>query len=334
MKKQKFQIVKNDEIDFSAIFKILFSSKKHIAGITALFLFIGIVSFFRSTPLFKSTMTMHSYSNKANSFSQIGGMANMLGIDIADNSPDINMLDFLHSRFLKENLIETKWKIKNENFDLIEYWGINQDQNIIYNPVKLIKSILLNNEKLDSLQIWQDVAINLLSERIFVKESKTGLVKIDVFMEDAQLAADISNKIYELLDMYTSRINNESATRNRKFIESRKEEINIELLSAEKELKEFRENNRSLASSPQLQLELERLLRKLEIKKQTFITLQQQYELARIEEIKEIPSVLVLDAGKSAIYKDSPILINYVVFSSFIGLFFGILLSLLKPLIK
>ena len=56
----------------------------------------------------------------------------------------------------------------------------------------------------------------------------------------------------------------------------------------------------------QLQLELERLMRDVEIQTQVFITLQQQYELARIEEVKETPSVVTLDLGKPAIRKEKP----------------------------
>jgi uncharacterized protein involved in exopolysaccharide biosynthesis len=68
--------------------------------------------------------------------------------------------------------------------------------------------------------------------------------------------------------------------------------------------------------SPQLQLELERLMRDVEIQTQVFITLQQQYELARIEEVKETPSVIILDKGMPSvgIYKPKRFLIVFTAF--------------------
>ena len=46
------------------------------------------------------------------------------------------------------------------------------------------------------------------------------------------------------------------------------------------------------------------------IKTQVYITLQQQYELTRIEEVKETPSVIILDNGKPAAEKEKPIVMK------------------------
>ena len=75
--------------------------------------------------------------------------------------------------------------------------------------------------------------------------------------------------------------------------------------------------------SPQLQLEIERLMREVEIQTQIYITLHQQYELARIEEVKETPSVVILDEGKPAVEKDKPKRKLIVILALFLGLFFG-----------
>jgi len=75
--------------------------------------------------------------------------------------------------------------------------------------------------------------------------------------------------------------------------------------------------------SPQLQLELERLLREVEIQTQIYITLQQQYELARIEEVKETPSVVILDVGNIAVDKYSPKWKMIVLIFMFIGILFS-----------
>ena len=61
------------------------------------------------------------------------------------------------------------------------------------------------------------------------------------------------------------------------------------MLDLEDELKSFTERNRGYDESPELFMVYSRLFREVEAKKQVVITLQQQLELARIEEVKQSP---------------------------------------------
>jgi len=173
---------------------------------------------------------------------------------------------------------------------------------------------------------WESSALEELSDRITVEEDKTGLIKVDVLMEEPELSAQISNYIYDGVVELTNVNHIETAKLNRKFIQERQVEVKDILISAENKLKEFRSKNRKVMDSPQLQLELERLMRDVEIQTQVFITLQQQYELARIEEVKETPSVVILDRGKPAAEEDTPkrklIVILSIIIGGIIGVFF------------
>ena len=60
-----------------------------------------------------------------------------------------------------------------------------------------------------------------------------------------------------------------------------------DLESAQEDLKEFRERNRQVQYSPALLLEEERLTTEMDVKKEIFSTLKQQFELAKIEEVEE-----------------------------------------------
>jgi len=149
-------------------------------------------------------------------------------------------------------------------------------------------------------------------------------------MEEPELAASIANYIYSGVVEFTNVNHIETAKLNREFIQERQGEVKEILIVSENKLKEFRSKNRKVMDSPQLQLELERLLRDVEIQTQVFITLQQQYELARIEEVKETPSVVVLDKGFPSVYKYSPKRKLIVILCIFIGGFFGISSILFK----
>ena len=77
------------------------------------------------------------------------------------------------------------------------------------------------------------------------------------------------------------------------------------MTSSENKLKEFRERNRQVFA-PQLLLEQERLLRDITINGTLYSELRKQYELAKIEEIKNIPVLNVMDPARPNAMKDKP----------------------------
>ena len=87
---------------------------------------------------------------------------------------------------------------------------------------------------------------------------------------------------------------------HRAFIEERLRYSKNELSKSEEELKEFSEKNPFAVDTPELQLQRGRLLRNMEVNQQVYITLRQQYEMARINELKEIPVINILDYAEPA----------------------------------
>ena len=85
-------------------------------------------------------------------------------------------------------------------------------------------------------------------------------------------------------------------------------------------MKEFRERNRQVQYSPALMLEEERLTTETEVQKGIFITLKEQYELTKIEEVEEGSTVQVLDEPVAPYEKSSP----KVLLSLFLALFIGL----------
>ena len=77
------------------------------------------------------------------------------------------------------------------------------------------------------------------------------------------------------------------------------------MTSSENKLKEFRERNRQVFCT-QLLLEQERLLRDIAINGTLYGEMRKQYELAKIEEIKNIPVLNVMDRARPNAMKDKP----------------------------
>jgi uncharacterized protein involved in exopolysaccharide biosynthesis len=169
--------------------------------------------------------------------------------------------------------------------DLVEYWKIDSGT---------------QNEQFDK-------ALRLLRGRMDINfDTRLGTVSIGVQMEEPQLAADVANQITAELDDYTRTKRKTNATLQREFIETRMQEVENQLEKAERTLKDFRESNRRIMDSPQLLMEQERLSRDVQINSTVFIELKKQFEIAKIEEIKNIPIINVLDAARPPVRKSSP----------------------------
>ncbi|SVD75116.1 uncharacterized protein METZ01_LOCUS427970, partial [marine metagenome] len=225
------------------------------------------------------------------------------------------------SRRIKTDLIYHKWS--SDKFDhpvnLIQYWEIDGPTKISLNPISWIIKFFSGTEKPNYDLIWENSALEILKNRISASENKSGLISIEVLMEEPNIAAKMANLMYNTIVHFTIEIHGKQAKLNREFIERRQAEINTSLASSEEVLKIFRQGNRSIIGSPQLEMELERLMREVEIKTQVYITLQQQYELARIEEVKESPSVVVIDEARPSVEKHKPKRKAIVMIATFVG---------------
>ena len=71
-------------------------------------------------------------------------------------------------------------------------------------------------------------------------------------------------------------------------------------------MKIFKERNRGYEDSPELFMMFSQLYREVEAKKEVYLTLQQQLELARIEEVKQSPILHILDYAVPPSRKSSP----------------------------
>ena len=111
------------------------------------------------------------------------------------------------------------------------------------------------------------------------------------------------------------------------------EDILKDLTKEEEKLKDFREKNRLILSSPALLLEQERLIRELEVLNQVYITLRRESELNKIEEVENSKSITTLDSPEVPINRISPRRTYSVLVSLFIGLIFSFALIILKDII-
>ncbi len=164
-----------------------------------------------------------------------------------------------------------------------------------------------------------DVAIKALRKELSANvDRKTGILTLRVRSHYPQLAADIANSLASLMLQVIIEMSASNAGANRRFIEGRLAQTRAELASAEERLNSFRERNIRIGNAPHLAMEESRLARAVREQEEVYLTLQRQYELAKIEEQRDTPTLAVLDPATPPVFKSAPKKRNIIGFSVFI----------------
>jgi uncharacterized protein involved in exopolysaccharide biosynthesis len=132
-----------------------------------------------------------------------------------------------------------------------------------------------------------------------------------------------------LIEEYIQNEQKTTTKQNLQYIEKRLETVKKELTQAEEELKRFRESNRVIQSSPELQMELGRLQRQVTIKQEVYLQLQKEREMAEIELVKETPVINVLDEAMKPEERAKPKRKLIVIVGTFAGFFLSLLIVVL-----
>ena len=296
-----FNIINNDEIDLKILWIVLRKNKRSLLYITGAVVSLMIFYlFFIATPLYYSNSTVFKIENESNSsINKLSSIASIAGLSVGSesSSPSVDLVDYVSSRRLKNAIIGKNWKTKINEIDLITYWGINDTTNIKYYLKTFVRSIIRSNNSTEEERKlkWVYKALNKLDERIIAKYTDTGLLIVEVWMEDPLLAQTIADYIVNSIVKYTNAVKMDSWRRTREFYIQRMGEVKIELEKTETTLTKFQKENRRIIDSPDLTIELLNLRREVEIQTSLYISLQNAYEMARIEETKDLTEFKILD---------------------------------------
>tara|TARA_B100000287_G_scaffold411867_1_gene441731 strand:+ start:611 stop:1846 length:1236 start_codon:yes stop_codon:yes gene_type:complete len=150
-------------------------------------------------------------------------------------------------------------------------------------------------------------AVRRIRKMISVRTSTTSpLLTVSVKSFEPEFAKNIADSLLVSLGLVIEDFKNSNLKEKKNFIEKRIEEVSNELERSENNLKEFRERNRKIISSPNLMLTQERLLRELQVKTQMYITMKTELEMVQIEEIGRSKMIQVLDTPELPLRRNDP----------------------------
>lgn len=295
-------------INYEELFSLLWGSRKLIGIITASATVAAIIVSLLLSPYYKSTVVIlpEVSQSKLASLGGLSDLASLAGVNVGGEASPAKLYPaIVTSEAVLRNVIYQKYRTNSfpDSVNLIQFWDIDED-----------KPQLAYETMLKTLRDELEVSL----------EAKTNVLTISLLTKEPQLTADILNTITHELDIFMRTKRTTNASEQRKWVEGRLREIKVDLENSENALRDFREKNRRVTDSPQLLLEQERFLRDVQINTTLFAELKKQYEIAKIEEIKNVPIVNVMDVGRPAAKKEKPKRGIIVLASFFLSLCAGI----------
>ncbi|MGA9364070.1 MAG: Wzz/FepE/Etk N-terminal domain-containing protein [Bacteroidota bacterium] len=283
-------------IDWIELLSAVWKSRKLIASVVGLVTVLAVIYSLILPEYFRSTATLlpETEKSKLAGLGDLSELASLAGVSTGEVSLTKLYPTIIKSESVLKIVIYAQYQTNKfkDPVNLIQFWEIKGKT-----PEQAYEA------GLKALGNGLDVSLDL----------KTGVVSISMETREPQLSADIINNITSELDKFIRTKRTTNASEQRKWIEGRLVEVKRDLEKSEGVLKEFRENNRRVIDSPQLLMEQDRLIREVQINSTLYIELKKQYELAKIEEIKNIPIINVMDPARPAARKERPKRFNIVI---------------------
>lgn len=314
-------IFEEDTISLSDILITLAEQLKVIVLITFISVFLSFTYVqFIQVPQYVSwaTVLLPSGGDGGN-LGGLAGLASQFGVNVptrasADLSSPSLFPELLRSRTFAEKILDKKFYTKEfgKELSLLAILTHGND------PPKVGRDTLVTS------------ALGALGGMLEFNQGSSGsFSEIRAIANEPIFAKELAEvtlaELVALSRFYKSQTVNEKTS----FIANRIASVENDLESSETKLKEFNEKNRQI-SSPALQLEQDRLERDVEIQKGIYLTLKQQYELAKIEEIQGASVVQVLDKPQIALWPTNKNLKRSVLLAGILGIGLGIMIGFIR----
>lgn len=305
---------RSDEISVVGLVNVML---RHRVMIIALTLSFGFYNGFKSVTSGKSYTVESQFLVKGSRASgQLGGLAAQFGLNLgggdAASSPQF-YLDLLESKGILWPIAQKSYTVKSDTAvvtgDLIRIFNI-KDPRPIVRRAKVIEALKGAISSTSSL--------------------KTGVITVLVHSGNPDLAVQIATNLLAEVNVYNLARRQEQAAGERAFVQRQMDEKRAELRQAEGELRSFLEGNRLYVASPELILEKNRLQRQVDMRNSLYSSMLQAYESARIEEVRDLPVISVLEPPEVPIQPDARGGLKKTLMGLLIGFALGVVIAFVR----
>ena len=302
-----------DEISLSSVIAGIVRNKRVILG-TAIVVAIISIAYAATRPVTYASNTIFMPQAQKQS-SAVAGLAAQFGLNLSMNQGGMSAqgyADLVESREILLPVAERTYTVRTQR------------------GVDTVPLINLYAPGTGPRPARRDATIGVLMKQVRATVSKTASVDLSVSSPYPDLSQQLASAILAEVDSFNLRNRQAEATPEREFVEQRVAVAENELHEAESKLEAFAEANRQIGTSPSLQLEKDRLARAVSMRQQVYTALAQSYEQARIDEIRNMPTIIVLERPEVP-YAPKP---KRIVAFGLLGLIFGAILGLMLAFLR
>ena len=265
--------------------KLFFNNLRITIGIPLISLLsMTIYVFIIADPVYKSVSKVLPISEDGSNSSGFSGVAAQLGINIPLSFGGTVPWDEVYPEIVtSNNLLSSMMK---EKYDTKKY-GLSTLNHILVNENSLSK--YSESEKRNR------TIIELRKMIVIKKDRLSPVVTLEVAAFEPLFVAELSNRLIEKSGKIQRQLKTNRVKQKRLFIEERLSEVSAQLKQMEKELREFREFNRNLSTSPSLEMRVQEMGREIDLQNSLYVTLKTQYEKAKIDEVERDDMVQIID---------------------------------------
>jgi uncharacterized protein involved in exopolysaccharide biosynthesis len=205
----------------------------------------------------------------------LAGLASQIGnIQLGTQTSSQFFADLLTTDAVLRRVIREEFPWRGHVASLSQIYGYDDEAEGLrdYNTAKRLRRAL-------------DVDVNI----------RTGVVRFTVEARTPELATALAESTLAALNAANIDLRRERAAAERGFTSDRADHARDDLHSAEQSLAEFYQRNRSITSSPYLQLQEGQLRRQVEMAQQVYVQLRLQEEQAAVQEVRNTPAISVID---------------------------------------
>lgn len=196
---------------------------------------------------------------------------------------------------------------------------------------KLVQDTLLTflmpREKDRAIQVHK--AVEKLRKKLRVNaNTKTSVISVAYSATNPEVAREVVGALVKHILLFNQESRQMQASDERRYIEQRIVEVRDSLNVAESRFGSFLTTNKDYRNSPRLTAEYDRLLADLSLKRQLYATLAASLEQARLDELRDTPTIVQIDRPNLPARPDRRnIVVKIVValiFGSLLGLAYGL----------
>lgn len=271
----------DDGVSLPRIAAALLRGRTILAALAITGMVLGVLAARLPEARFRSVGSFTPQQATQNSMGNFAGLAGRFGVQLGGLASGGNSPEFYGELLRSREILEAVMTLPVEDPEgqgtttLVELSRASGDS---------------DGERLDEALDWfrqQALGVSV--------DIQTSIVTFSVTTSHPEVSRQIAQAVLDGIHQFNVRSRQTDARAERSFLETRVEDAQENLLTAEARLQRFLQQNRQFDDSPELLFEYERLEREVAMRQQVYTGLVEAFEQARIQEVRNTPVITVVE---------------------------------------